>query len=82
MRRLIRFSTVCLQKLLLEFEQKWKIPPNNPKIGTQNGRNLTEMNILRVLGWNFWKTKKSMQNTYRDYDIQRDQTQDKLQQIA
>ena len=34
MQRLIRFSTVCLQKFLLKFEYiKWKLPPNNPKIG-------------------------------------------------
>ena len=33
MRRLIRFSTVCKHKFLLNFELKWKIPTNNPKIG-------------------------------------------------
>ena len=30
--RLIRIFTVCSQNVLLEFELKWKIPPNTPKI--------------------------------------------------
>ena len=33
MRCLIRVSTVCLQNVLLKFDQKQKIQPNTPKIG-------------------------------------------------